>query len=72
MGIDPMAIGSAAMVGVLDFGGGPALWLATVGLLAASAAAIALSGLHPKRLARLAGIRLGHAHVAAAMVGRVH
>ena len=72
MGIDPMAVGSAAMAGVLEFSGGPALWLATVGLLVASATAIALSGLHPTRLARLARIRLGHAQVAAAMVGRAH
>ena len=72
MGIELMAIGSAATFGVLDFGGGPALWLATVGVLAASATAIALSGLRLGRIARLARIRLGHAHISAAIVSRAH
>jgi hypothetical protein len=70
MGIDPMVIGSAATFGVLEFGGGPALWFATVGLLATSAAAIALSGFRPGRIARLARVRLGHADIPAAIVSR--
>jgi hypothetical protein len=72
MGFDPMTIGSAATFGVLDFGGGPALWLATVGILAASATAIALSGLRLGRIARLARIRLAHAHMATAIASRAH
>ena len=72
MGIDLMAIGGAATFGVLDFGGGPALWLTTIGVLAVSATAIALSGLRLGRIARLARIRLGHAHISTAIVSRAH
>lgn len=48
--IDPMAIGSMAATGVLDFGSGPIVWFLTVGLLASAAVAVALSGLSLTRL----------------------
>src|SRR5262245_2292004 len=51
--IDPMAIGSVAATGVLEFSGGSFLWLLTLALLATTAGAIALSGLQLSRLARL-------------------
>ena len=68
--IDPMTIGSAAATGVLDFGSGPALWALTLGLLSSAAAAIALSGWHPRRLARLALPKLHHAELAVVGMSR--
>ena len=68
--IDPMAINNAAAMGVLDFGSGPALLALTLGLLTTGAAAIALSGLHLRRLARLSVPRLAHAQLVSAGAGR--
>lgn len=67
---DPMVVGSAAATGVLDFSTGPVLWWMTVGLLSAVAGAIAMSGLHLERLARLRPPKLVHAQVIAAAVSR--
>ncbi len=69
--IDPMVIGSVATTGVLEFSSGPTLWLLTAGLLSTTAAAIALSGLRPRRVTRLALPKLSHAQLAAVGVSRV-
>jgi hypothetical protein len=68
--IDPMVIQSAAATGVLEFSTGPFLW-GMMGLLAAVAAAIGLSGLHLGRLAQLKPPRLVHAQLAAVSLSRV-
>jgi hypothetical protein len=68
--IDPMVVQSAAATGVLEFGTGPLLWWTTMGLLAALAGAIGVSGLHPGRLLRLKPPKLVHAQLATVAVGR--
>ena len=68
--IDPMAIGNAAAMGGLEFGVGPVLWFLTVGLLLTAAAAIGLSGLRLRSVARLNVPKLAHAQLAAVAVGR--
>jgi hypothetical protein len=66
--IDPIAIGSMATTGVLEFSNGPALWFLTVGLLSAMTAAIALSGVNLRRIARLRLPKLAHAQLVTAGV----
>jgi len=68
--IDPMVIGNAAATGGLEFGIGPTMWFLTVGLLASSGMAIALSGIRWGRLARLGLPRLTHAQLVAVGVSR--
>jgi hypothetical protein len=68
--VDPMVFNSAAAVGVLEFGFGPVLFWLIVGPLAALGAAIAISGLHLERLARLKPPKLVHAQLVAASVSR--
>ena len=58
--IDPMAIGNMAATGVIEFGSGQVVWFLTAGLLAATAGAIALSGLPRLLLARLRMPRPAH------------
>ena len=50
--IDPVGFGGMAMTVVLDYGSAPIIWALTLGLLAATAAAIAASVWHPRRPAR--------------------
>jgi hypothetical protein len=66
-----MVISNCALTGVLEYSSWPALWLMMVGPLAATAAAIALSGLHLRPVARAGWPRLGHAELAAMGVSRV-
>ena len=68
--IDSMAIGSMAATGVLEFSTGPALWFLIVGLLAATAGAIALSGLRLPRLARPTLPRLAQTRLIPATLSR--
>jgi len=69
--IDPMVINNGALTGVLEYGSWPAVWLMLVGPLAAAGAAIALSGLHLRRAARMAWPKLGHVELAVLGVSRV-
>ena len=69
--IDPMVVGNVAATGALEFSVGPALWALTAGLLATSAAAIALSGIRWGRLLRLNLPRLAHAQLVTVGVSRV-
>lgn len=68
--VDPMVVGNAAATGVLEFSSGPILWWMTVSLLTMVSAAIALSGLHLERIARLKPPKLVHAQLIAASVSR--
>lgn len=68
--IDPMAIGSAAASGVLEFGGWPTAWLALVGILCGAALGIVASVANRWRAFRPALPPLGHAELAALGVSR--
>ena len=68
--IDPMMVGSAATTGVLEFSIGPILWWMTASVLAMASAALALSGLHLGRIARLKPPKLVHAQLVAVGASR--
>jgi hypothetical protein len=68
--IDPMVVGNTAAMGVLEFSTGPILWWMVVSLLTMVSAAIALSGLHLERIARLKPPKLAHVQLVAAGASR--